>query len=100
MNADEASVVDEPTTTGRPGGWSPDSRVLYLLPDTDGFRCIWGQSIDAAGRLAGKPFAVRHFHSTQNMSTSMGNPVNAEGFVYEAADTTANIWKTTFSSEP
>src|SRR5262249_43629209 len=31
VNADEAAVVDEPTTTGRPAGWSLDSRVLYLL---------------------------------------------------------------------
>ena len=99
MNADEAAVVDEPTTTGRPGGWSLDSRVLYLLLDTDGFRCIWGQSIDAAGRLIGKPSAVRHFHATQGMSTSMGNAVNADGFVYEAADMTANIWKMTIPSE-
>jgi serine/threonine protein kinase len=99
VNADEAAVVDEPTTTGRPGGWSLDSRVLYLLLDTDGFRCIWGQSIDAAGRLIGKPSAVRHFHATQGMSTSMGNAVNADGFVYEAADMTANIWKMTIPSE-
>jgi len=98
VNADEAAVIDEPTTTGRPGGWSLDSRVLYLLLDTDGFRCIWGQSIDAAGRLVGKPFAVRHFHTTQGMSTSMGNAVNADGFVYEAADMTANIWKMTIPS--
>jgi Tol biopolymer transport system component len=99
VNADQAAIIDEPTTTGRPAGWSLDSRVLYLLLDTDGFRCIWGQSIDGAGRLIGKPAAVRHFHATQGMSTSMGNAVNADGFVYEAADMTANIWKMTISSE-
>ena len=99
VNADEAAVVDEPTTSGRPCGWSLDSRVLYLLLDTDGFRCIWGQPVDATGRLVGKPAAVRHFHTTQGMSTSMGNPVNADGFIYEAADMTANIWKMTISSE-
>jgi hypothetical protein len=29
----------------------------------------------------------------------MGNAVNADGFVYEAADMTANIWKMTIPSE-
>ena len=32
--------VDEPTTTGRPAGWSLDGSVLYLLLDADGFRCL------------------------------------------------------------
>jgi eukaryotic-like serine/threonine-protein kinase len=98
VKADEATIIDEPTTTGRPCGWSLDSRVLYLLLDTDGFRCVWGQSVDANGRPIGKPSAVRHFHTTQGMSTSMGNAINADGFVYEAADMTANIWKMTILS--
>jgi eukaryotic-like serine/threonine-protein kinase len=92
-NADETPAIDEPTTTGRPLGWSLDSRVLYLLLDTDGFRCVWGQPVDASGRPTGKPTAVRHFHTTEGMSTSMGNAVNADGFVYEANDMTANIWR-------
>jgi serine/threonine protein kinase len=99
VNADEAAVIDEPTTTGRPGGWSLDSRILYLLLDTDGFRCLWGQLVDAGGRPTGKPSAVRHFHRTNSMSTSLGNAVNVDGFVYEAADVTSNIWRLTMPSE-
>ena len=72
--------------------------MLYLLLDTDGFRCVWGQPVDVSGRPTGKPMAVRHFHTTEGMSTSMGNAVNADGFVYEANDMTANIWRMMISS--
>lgn len=94
--ADRLAAIDEPTTTGRPAGWSLDSTLLYLLLDTDGFRCIWGQRIDPqTGALVGKPFAVRHFHTTLGMSTSFANAVTTGGFIYEAADLTANLWKLT-----
>ena len=85
--------VDEPTTTGRPCGWSPDSRVLYLLLDTDGFRCLWGQRVDpASGRLVGTPFIVRHFHELDGVSTSLGNAITADGFTYESLISRANLW--------
>jgi Tol biopolymer transport system component len=94
--ADSVEAIDEPTTTGRPGGWSLDSHVVYLLLDADGFRCVWGQRIDPeTGTLVGKPFAARHFHTTNGMSTSFGNAITAGGFLYEAADATANLWKLT-----
>jgi hypothetical protein len=92
--AENAVPIDEPTSTGRPTGWSPDSHVVYLLLDADGFRCIWGQRVDpATGAAIGKPTAVRHFHTTIGMSTSFGNAATARGFLYEAADATANLWK-------
>jgi hypothetical protein len=47
------------------------------------------------GTLVGKPFAARHFHATIGMSTSFGNAVTAGGFLYEAADASANLWKLT-----
>jgi hypothetical protein len=92
--------VDEPTTTGRPCGWSLDSHVLYLLLDTDGFRCLWAQRIDPAGTPVGKPVPVRHFHSTNGMSTSFGNAISAEGFLYEAAEESANLWRLTPTRRP
>ena len=93
------TAVDEPTTTGRPGGWSIDSRAVYLLLDTDGFRCLWAQPIDATnGALIGKPVAVRHFHSTKGMSTSFGNAISADGFLYEASEESANLWRLTPST--
>jgi hypothetical protein len=89
-----AAPIDEPTATGRPAGWSLDSRMIYLLLDADGFRCLWGQRVDPdAGALIGKPVPIRHFHRTVGMSTSFGNAVTSRGFMYEASDVMANIWK-------
>jgi Tol biopolymer transport system component len=87
--------VDEPTTTGRPCGWSPDSRTLYLLLDTDGFRCLWGQRVDSAGRLIGSPQAVRHFHKAfgAGFGTGFGDAITRDGFMYEGSATTGNIWR-------
>ena len=31
---------------GRATGWSPDGRLLYLLLDVDGFRCLYAQRVD------------------------------------------------------
>jgi Tol biopolymer transport system component len=94
--SDSVPAIEEPTTTGRPGDWALDSRVVYLLLDADGFRCVWGQRIDPeTGTLLGKPFAARHFHTTIGMSTSFGNAVTTGGFLYEAADASANLWKLT-----
>jgi hypothetical protein len=92
------SQIDEPTTTGRPAGWSADSSVLYLLLDTDGFRCLWGQHIDDRGRLVGPPFPVRHFHDRRganNISTSLGNAITPQGFLYETTRTIGSLWRLT-----
>jgi dipeptidyl aminopeptidase/acylaminoacyl peptidase len=95
LAAEAASQVDEPTTTGRPAGWSADSRVLYLLLDTDGYRCLWGQRVDDRGHLAGKPFPARHFHDRRGstISTSLGNAIAADGFVYETGTFSGNLWR-------
>ncbi len=85
--------VDEPTMTGRPCGWSPDSSTLYLLLDTDGFRDLWGQKVDASSRVTGKPFVVRHLHHTTGVSTSFGNAITSQGFLYESTRVTGNLWR-------
>jgi hypothetical protein len=92
--------IDEPTTTGRPCGWSSDSRIVYLLLDTDGFRCLWAQPIDQVGAPVGTPVIVRHFHTTKGISTSFGNAITADGFLYEAAEELANVYKLTPSRQP
>jgi Tol biopolymer transport system component len=93
------TLIDEPTTTGRPAGWSLDGTILYLLLDADGFRCLWGQRIDrTSGRPLGTPFPVRHFHGSQvatadGVSSTYGNAMSAAGFIYESIDTRSDIWK-------
>ena len=65
--------------------------------DTDGARCLWAQSVDsAAGRLVGKPYVVRHFHELRvagGFSTSLGNAVTSQGFLYEANSVRSNLWR-------
>jgi serine/threonine protein kinase/Tol biopolymer transport system component len=101
QSPDSSIEIDEPTTTGRPAGWALDSRVVYLLLDTDGFRCVWGQRIDpASGRPVGTPFAVRHFHSGTasnqgGFGTSFGDANTAKGFMYEDRTYVGNLWKLT-----
>jgi hypothetical protein len=88
--------IDQPTSTGRPCGWSLDSRTLYLLLDTDGFRCLWGQRVGGSGP-AGRVDPIRHFHDGQldrgGPSTSLGNPITPDGFVYERTEGTGNLWR-------
>ena len=94
--AGSAQQVQEPTITGRPCGWSPDSTILYLLLDADGVRDLWGQRVDpASGQLVGVPYVVRHLHgsSIDGVSTSLGNAINDGGFLYEANSTISSIWK-------
>jgi hypothetical protein len=88
--------IDDPAATGRPCGWSRDSSSVFLLLDTDGFRCLWSQRIDAAtAKPTGAPVAARHFHQTivQEFSTTFGNAITDEGFVYGATLLKANLWR-------
>jgi hypothetical protein len=90
------TVINQVVPDGRPCGWSADSAIAYLLLNTDGFRCLWGQGIDRrTGRLEGPPTIVRHFHDTlvQEFSTSMGNAITADGFLYGGGVLTANLWR-------
>ena len=90
--------IADPVGTGRPAGWSMDSRVAYLLLDTDGFRCLWGQRIDpSTGSLIGAPYPIRHFHRTmiQEFSTSFGSPITAEGLLYGGNTMKGNLWRLT-----
>ncbi len=86
--------IEDPTGAGRPAGWALDSRIIYLLLDTDGFRCLWGQRIDAAGRLEGTPVPVRHFHGADwaALSTSFGNTITPDGFLYATMRRRGNVW--------
>ena len=97
----EWNRVDQDTDAARACGWSADSQTAYLLLDTDGFRCLWGQRVDPrTGALLGGPFAVRHFHKTvtHEFSTSFGNAISADGFLYGGGNLKANLWRLTLSA--
>ena len=93
--AREAWQEVERTPTGRPCGWSPDSRTLYTWLDTDGFRCLWAHRIERNGQLVGAPAVVRHFHRQIDAgpSTSLGNPITADGLLYEGIYSSSDLWR-------
>jgi Tol biopolymer transport system component len=91
----DAIQIQEPTTTGRPAGWSSDSRTLMLFLDTDGTRCLWGQRVDAASsRPEGTPVIVRHLHDLSlGASTSLGNAISGGKLLYEGLERRSSLWR-------
>jgi len=93
--APEAAMIATLRGAERGAGWSPDSRLLYLLLETDGFRCLYAVSIDPlTGRSAGEPFAVYHFHDASRRwgSTGYGNAVTPRWFLSDQFEFTGNVW--------
>lgn len=79
----------------RPCGWSPDSRLLYLLLERDGFRDLFAQRIDPAkGTPSGEPFLVQHLHDPRRRwgSTPYGTAIVSNSFVFNQTETTGSIW--------
>ena len=91
-------LIHEGTGSDRPASaWSPDGRLVYLLLDSDGFRCLWAQRLNAAKQPAGPPFAVLHSHGAAHafISTGWGQSIAGGKFVFNQTETTGNIWTTT-----
>ena len=76
-------------------GWSPDSRLLYLLLERDRFRDLYAQRIDQSqGTPSGEPFLVQHLHDPRRRwgSTPYGTAIVSNAFVFNQTETTASIW--------
>jgi hypothetical protein len=76
-------------------GWSPDSRLLYLLLERDGFRDLYAQRIDPArGGAVGEPFVVQHLHDPRRRwgSTPFGTAIVSNAFVFNQVEQTGSIW--------
>ena len=78
--------------------WSPDGNLLYFLSDRDGFRCIWGQRLDASKHPDGPPFAVRHFHEASRSLLGLGGAgavglsAVPGGLIFALSDMKGNLW--------
>jgi Tol biopolymer transport system component len=104
LHADRASPEAEWTTvlktsrsTERTAGLSPDGRILYVLLEPDGFRCLYGLRLDPeTGRPEGVPFLVHHFHDASRRwgSTGFGSAAVTGMFVADLFETTGNLWMT------
>ncbi len=82
----------------RSAGLSPDGRILYLLLEPDGFRCLYALRLDpATGRPAGEPFPVHHFHEAARSwgSTGFGSATVTGMFLADLSEVTGNLWTTT-----
>jgi hypothetical protein len=83
---------------GRVTGWSPDSRLLYLLLDHDGFAfCLYAVRINpVTGRTEGSVFPVYHFHNPKLRwgSTGFASAVVTGLFVADQQEYTGDIWLT------
>jgi dipeptidyl aminopeptidase/acylaminoacyl peptidase len=81
----------------RTAGMSPDGRLLYLLLERDGFRCLYALALDpATGRARGEPYVVAHFHDAARHwgTTGLGSAVASNVFVAALFETTGNVWMT------
>ena len=76
-------------------GWSPDSRLLYLLLERDGFRDLYAQRIDSErGKAVADPVLVHHLHDPRMRwgSTSHGTAIVNGAFVLSQVESTGGIW--------
>ena len=90
-------LIREGAGSDRPApAWSPDGRLVYLLLDSDGFRCLWAQRLNSAHRPEGLPFAVLHSHGAAHafISTGFGRAIAGGKFVFNQIETTGNVWTT------
>jgi Tol biopolymer transport system component/predicted Ser/Thr protein kinase len=85
----------------RPCGWSPSSRMLYLVSSRDGFRCLYACPWDPEkGRPRGPVQLVGHFHNFRNVasggtsviSTGAGNAVMKDQILFDLPSNVSNIW--------
>jgi hypothetical protein len=82
---------------------SPDGRLLYVLLERDGFRCLYAITLDPeTGQRRSDPLVVAHFHDPARQwgSTGHGSAAAAGVFVVELYETTGNIWTATINTRP
>lgn len=95
-------TVHSSTGAERSAGLSPDGRLLYLLLERDGFRCLYALRLDPIiGRPAGEPLLVHHFHDSSRQwgSTGFGSATVTGIFVAFLHEASGNIWMTTIGSD-
>ncbi len=79
--------------------WSANGNILYFVSEQDGFRCFWGQRLDAARKPSGEVFPLRHFHSARMSlrgasSTGFltGLSIGGNRAVFAVPELTGTIW--------
>ena len=91
----EWTTVLETGPTERTAGISPDGGLLYVLLESDGFRCVYGLKLDRrTGLPHGEPFPVVHIHKATWRwgGTGYGSAVGNGLFVAWLRESRGNIW--------
>jgi len=97
---DWTKIIDIQRGSERSAGMSPDGSLLYVLLESDGFRCLYAVRLDpSTGKRRSDPFAVAHFHDAARRwgTTGLGSAVASTMFVASLYETTSNIWMTTLA---
>jgi serine/threonine protein kinase/Tol biopolymer transport system component len=101
VHSDRAVLQSDWTTvmkigpTERTAGISPDGGLLYVLLESDGFRCVYGLKLDRrTGLPQGEAFPVVHVHNATWRwgSTGYGSAVGNGLFVAQLYESRGNIW--------
>ena len=92
------SEATDAAETGYIPRWAPDGNALYLMANTDGYRCLWRQALDPqTKRPLGNPTAVYHMHGARR-SIGYISPGFAEisvapdRIVFPLGERTGNVW--------
>jgi len=95
------AVTDGQAWTDAPR-WSHDGKTLYYISDADGFRCVWGQPLDANTRKpVGEPFAAHHIHGRKHSIANIAMrevelSVAPGKILYSMGELRGNIWLAEF----
>jgi hypothetical protein len=95
-------TITEGSGHDRSANWSPDGNLLYFLSERDGFRCIWGQKVEATSkRPLGAPFPVYHSHDPRRSIRNVPlyllcMSVSSHQIVFPMGELTGNIWITDY----
>ncbi|MDR3702037.1 MAG: protein kinase [Candidatus Sulfopaludibacter sp.] len=79
--------------------WSTDGATIFFLSRRDGFRCIWGRSLDGDKRPRGPVFEVAHFHQTghalggaDRYPGNIGLSAAPHLLVFSMTSSTSDVW--------
>ena len=91
-------ISDDQAKVGR-AAWSHDGNTLYFPSEMDGYRCLYGQRLEArTKRPLGEPVAVYHFHDTRRSLANLasvaeiGPSLSDASIVFAQGEITGNIW--------
>jgi serine/threonine protein kinase len=69
-------TVNSPVDERQPF-WSPDGRLIYVISERDGFRCVWATRFDpAALKVIGEPFPAHHLHQYRHSLLDFDDPAD------------------------